>query len=74
MILAIQCALAGLAAVCVLLRARRIFRRGRVVGFLHPYCASGGGGERVLWVSEHELMSNILFLMMMMKGWHCGAS
>ena len=20
-----------------------------VVGFFHPYCASGGGGERVLW-------------------------
>ena len=32
-------------------RARRLFRRGkRVVAFLHPHCAAGGGGERVLWV------------------------
>lgn len=22
---------------------------GKVVGFFHPYCNAGGGGERVLW-------------------------
>lgn len=30
---------------------RWMFPRGkeRTVAFFHPYCASGGGGERVLW-------------------------
>jgi ALG11 mannosyltransferase N-terminus len=23
--------------------------KGRVIAFFHPFCASGGGGERVLW-------------------------
>ena len=27
----------------------------RIVAFFHPYCSSGGGGERVLWVSLHAL-------------------
>ncbi|XP_076240649.1 ALG11 alpha-1,2-mannosyltransferase [Calliopsis andreniformis] len=26
-------------------------RKGTVVGFFHPYCNSGGGGERVLWAA-----------------------
>jgi len=26
-----------------------------IVGFFHPYCASGGGGERVLWKSIQAL-------------------
>jgi alpha-1,2-mannosyltransferase len=24
---------------------------GRIVGFFHPYCNAGGGGERVLWAA-----------------------
>jgi len=28
-----------------------------VVGFLHPYCMGGGGGERVLWCSVAGLLS-----------------
>ena len=31
-----------------------------VVGFFHPYCNSGGGGERVLWMaiaSMHKLFT-----------------
>lgn len=32
------------------LRLRAWLRRRPVIAFLHPYCASGGGGERVLWV------------------------
>ena len=52
---------------CVLLglrlhvsRALRTWRRtgGRMtVGFLHPYCNDGGGGERVLWVAIRELIA-----------------
>lgn len=34
----------------VALRLLRWKRRVPVIAFLHPYCASGGGGERVLWV------------------------
>ena len=30
-------------------------RRKLVVGFFHPYCNSGGGGERVLWRCIHAL-------------------
>ena len=26
-------------------------RRRRIVGFFHPYCNAGGGGERVLWTA-----------------------
>ena len=26
-----------------------------VVGFFHPYCNAGGGGERVLWVAIRAL-------------------
>eukprot|EP00397_Hematodinium_sp_SG-2012_P070232 GEMP01126960.1.p1 GENE.GEMP01126960.1~~GEMP01126960.1.p1 ORF type:complete len:116 (+),score=30.30 GEMP01126960.1:52-399(+) len=27
-----------------------------VIGFLHPYCMGGGGGERVLWSTIAALM------------------
>lgn len=27
----------------------------RVVGFFHPYCNAGGGGERVLWVAVRAI-------------------
>lgn len=30
-------------------------RRRRVVGFFHPYCNAGGGGERVLWTAVAAL-------------------
>ena len=29
----------------------------RVIAFYHPFCASGGGGERVLWKMIHTLAS-----------------
>ena len=28
----------------------------RTIGFLHPFCNDGGGGERVLWVAIRELL------------------
>lgn len=31
------------------LRFRKCTTRARVVGFFHPFCSAGGGGERVLW-------------------------
>lgn len=33
-----------------------------VVGFFHPYCAAGGGGERVLWHSIHALQKRYSFV------------
>lgn len=32
-------------------------RRHTVVGFFHPYCNAGGGGERVLWQAMHALQA-----------------
>ena len=32
------------------------------VGFLHPYCSSGGGGERVLWNSIQALQKRYSFV------------
>lgn len=32
------------------------------VGFLHPYCSSGGGGERVLWNSIQALQDRYSFV------------
>ncbi|KAJ1964488.1 asparagine-linked glycosylation protein [Dispira parvispora] len=29
-----------------------------LVGFFHPYCNAGGGGERVLWTALHALQQN----------------
>lgn len=37
---------------------RRLGRSKPVVGFFHPYCHSGGGGERVLWVAVDHLLEN----------------
>jgi hypothetical protein len=28
------------------------------IGFFHPYCDSGGGGERVLWIMVAALLQN----------------
>lgn len=33
-------------------------RPNRVIGFFHPYCDSGGGGERVLWICVQYLLQN----------------
>ena len=33
-----------------------------VVGFFHPYCNAGGGGERVLWHSIHALQKRYSFV------------
>ena len=33
-----------------------------VVGFFHPYCAAGGGGERVLWHSIRALQKRYSFV------------
>ncbi|KAH9932777.1 mannosyltransferase [Epithele typhae] len=30
----------------------------RIVGFFHPYCNAGGGGERVLWAAIHSIQQN----------------
>lgn len=33
-----------------------------VVGFFHPYCSAGGGGERVLWQSVSALQKRYSFI------------
>ena len=52
-------------------RTRRLMRRWGffsssyrpvVVGFFHPYCAAGGGGERVLWHSIRALQKRYSFV------------
>lgn len=53
--------LAGIFLALLVLRlriklARRLRGRHRTIGFLHPYCNDGGGGERVLWVAVRELI------------------
>lgn len=64
----VHCMLAPLlfAAICLPLitvvlalraRAHISHRTGmRTLGFLHPYCDDGGGGERVLWVALRDLL------------------
>jgi alpha-1,2-mannosyltransferase len=32
--------------------------KGKIVGFFHPYCNAGGGGERVLWAAIRAIQSN----------------
>ena len=39
-----------------------LHNRPVVVGFFHPYCASGGGGERVLWHSIYALQKRYSFV------------
>ena len=53
-----------LAAICSI--ALHNFGRGemvnaRILGFFHPHCDSGGGGERVLWVMIHALLKEVRF-------------
>lgn len=41
----------------------RTFVNGRsVVGFFHPYCNAGGGGERVLWVAVRAIQKRCLYI------------
>lgn len=35
----------------------RSLRSRMTIGFLHPFCNDGGGGERVLWCAIRELLS-----------------
>lgn len=30
-----------------------------VIAFFHPYCASGGGGEKVLWIAVYCLLNRL---------------
>ncbi|EQC42690.1 hypothetical protein SDRG_00417 [Saprolegnia diclina VS20] len=46
---------AALLLVLLLLRAYNATRQDRVLGFFHPYAASGGGGERVLFCALQAL-------------------
>ncbi|EKX38590.1 hypothetical protein GUITHDRAFT_158493 [Guillardia theta CCMP2712] len=40
-------------AMAILMRSRR---KRNVIGFFHPYCNDGGGGERVLWCAIQALL------------------
>ena len=46
------------ASFVVLTRRTKRFSHGTVLGFFHPYCDSGGGGERVLWVMVLSLLES----------------
>ena len=48
-------AAAAFLIITVTTRIRRHLRKKKVVAFLHPYAAQGGGGERVLWVAVAAL-------------------
>jgi alpha-1,2-mannosyltransferase len=48
-------AAAALITLMVTTRIRRHLHKKKVVAFLHPYAAQGGGGERVLWVAISAL-------------------
>ena len=58
-VLSAQCAFVSILLLCIALYVIRAwyfnvsgedpFPKHVTVGFLHPYCNSGGGGERVLW-------------------------
>ena len=57
-LLAVSLAFTKLLVVVFTWRKRREWgydRRHPVVGFFHPYCNAGGGGERVLWQAVHAL-------------------
>ena len=63
--------LIALLKICILWRTWRQYRiwgyssltfRPVVVGFFHPYCNAGGGGERVLWHSICALQKRYSFV------------
>lgn len=37
-------------------RLRKASRTIKYIGFFHPYCSNGGGGERVLWLTIWSLL------------------
>jgi alpha-1,2-mannosyltransferase len=39
------------------LHRRRFYPDVSVVGFFHPYCNAGGGGERVLWTAVQAVQA-----------------
>ena len=49
----------ALALLRVRVRGSLLFRADTraTLGFLHPYCNDGGGGERVLWVAIRDLVA-----------------
>ena len=51
------CLALALAVLHLRVRAYRARARRPTIGFLHPYCNDGGGGERVLWVAIRELVA-----------------
>mmetsp|Transcript_21244 Transcript_21244/g.32583 ORF Transcript_21244/g.32583 Transcript_21244/m.32583 type:complete len:450 (+) Transcript_21244:39-1388(+) len=51
-------AFACTAIATVLIVVYIVVKRRGVIGIIHPYCASGGGGERVLWVAVKALHDN----------------
>eukprot|EP00966_Prymnesium_polylepis_P261377 6037446-Prymnesium_polylepis.1 len=56
-LLAFALLVAALVALRVRVGAGRALARRRTIGFLHPYCNDGGGGERVLWVAVRDLLA-----------------
>ena len=36
-----------------------------VVGFFHPYCNAGGGGERVLWTAVRAIQNKYVSLLLL---------
>ena len=41
---------------CRLFLMKRGLESSTIIGFFHPYCNSGGGGERVLWCALRALV------------------
>jgi len=37
-------------------------QKGTVVGFFHPYCNAGGGGERVLWAAIQAVQKKYIWI------------
>ena len=61
MVLIFVVAALGLIAIIFVLRRLQACKQKNtdlVVGFFHPYCNSGGGGERVLWMMILSLLSH----------------
>lgn len=38
-------------------KKKRRDENGISIGFFHPYCNAGGGGERVLWVAINAVLT-----------------
>ena len=49
-------------------------KRPFVVGFFHPYCNAGGGGERVLWHAVDALQKRYEFVEVLVYTGDVGAS